>query len=153
MSVNSTDLVAFLNNELYENILIKLLAAGVSVSTISNALDLDSDYIQSLSPRRSLYMAESEELAEAMHKLAWRAYEEGMRILDEGTPAMRLRMVTSIQSASLRLLGSQDPHQFEELRSELRGLIAGIGGDNATILSEPASLGGETDDSEEGPNG
>jgi len=119
-----------------DEVVIKLLSKGASPVTVANLLDLDLDYVLSFRVTRSNILPQSEaEIGTMAHRLAMRAYEEANRILDEGTPAMKIRLITSIQGHYLRQMNNQTPKAFDEMRSELESLLHYVGTDSSDSRS------------------
>lgn len=121
----------------FDDVVAKMLSKGMSPVTISAVLDCDLAYVNSfiVNPDRSIPQSEDEIGIMAL-QLAKRAYEEANRILDEGTPAMKIRLITSIQPHYLRAMNNQAPKAFDDLREEMRKLLSDVGTDS----SEPGSI-------------
>ena len=68
--------------------------------------------------------------------LAVRSYNEAMAIFDEGTPAMKMRLILGIQGHYLKTMNQQSPRMLEEIRDELQALLSDVGVDS----SSPGSI-------------
>ena len=74
---------------------------------------------------RSTRVATAEELGQMAAKLAYRALEEGMRMLDEGSDANRLRLITAIASHPLRRMQTDTSKQFAAMQDLLDTILLG----------------------------
>ena len=72
-------------------------------------------------------------------KLAYRALEEGMRMLDEGNESLRLRLITALSQQPMRRMQTDTSEQFAAMRGLLDQILTGGGGftddgeDDATL--------------------
>ena len=87
----------------------KLLSLGYSPLTISLSLSIPIDKVQSLAPEYPIIT--DKELDSAMKVLAWRAWQEAMRMLDIGSPQMKMHIIKSVFARTMSLaspLGQKD---------------------------------------------
>jgi hypothetical protein len=125
-----------------EGMVVKLLERGMSPSHIANMLSVDLSYVQSFSTERLNRVSDAEEISVAMQHLIWRGFEEAMNILDEGTPAMKIRLIGTIQSHALRFLKQEQPKEFIEMQEEFSSMLSEMGADDTTdsIYDQPDAI-------------
>ncbi len=99
-----------------------LLKRGVEISVISDTLGIDPEQLYRLRQQYGLTVP-SDDITEAMSSLAWRAYEEGARILREGSPAQKMQLIRLMFSVMARQMGSQSPKETARLVDQFRDLI------------------------------
>lgn len=97
-----------------------------------------------LGEKHTILAPPDEQLAEAMRKLAWKAYEEGMLILECGSPQERTALIRLILSRTMSLVGTESTQHFEIMREEFMTMMEDIRG-SESILELP------TDDAEAVP--
>lgn len=102
----------------------RLFAEGMAPAQVSVILNIDiSELMPYATVEREALAADADQLTVGMAKFAWRAFEEGMRLLDEGTPAIKARLIGSAMGHTLRLLRTQSPKEFDDLRSEMAEIL------------------------------
>jgi hypothetical protein len=141
-----------------ENIIIRLLEVGVPPTAISKAFQVDVQAIKELSADLTITKYGTPEISEAMNYLVWRAYQEGLTILESAPSASRQRFIFTLLSSQSRILGKESPQSLERMRGELESLISQVGVDDPVVqsiyaTSEFSSVDGEADDPEEGFEG
>jgi hypothetical protein len=110
--------------EQQDKIVTRLLEAGYDATALSQALDIPIDDILPLVPpeRRRLVAADAQ-LAEAMRMVAWRTLEEVMKVLDEGSPAMKMKLLQKFGGDLARAITTTDKDEMEDLRNDFRELM------------------------------
>lgn len=108
----------------------QLLGKGMPPATVAMALDIPLELVQEYATARTTRTTDAEELTTAMNQFAWRAFDEGMRLLDEGTPAIKVRLISGAMGHTLRLLNAQSPKELEETRAELSSLLHAVSTDD-----------------------
>lgn len=122
----------------------RLLAKGLSPVDIANLLDLDLADIVAISGTvdRDTPTTDTDQLTTAMSQYAVRAFMEGMRLLDEGTIPVKLRLIQGAMSHTLRFLQTQSPKELDELRVEMSDILHSVSTDD----TEPNSIYGQYHD-------
>jgi hypothetical protein len=102
----------------------RLLDAGYDATSLSNALDVPLENILPLVPpeRRRLIAADAQ-LAEAMRMLAWRSIEETLRLLDEGSIPVKMKLLQKFTGDLARAIASTDHDDLEDMRADFRALM------------------------------
>ena len=115
----------------------KLLAKGLSPASIANLLDVDLAYIVSLSGTvvRETPTTDTDELTTSMSQYAVRAFQEGMRLLDEGNVAIKARLIQGAMGHTLRFLQTQSPKELDELRVEMSDILHSVSTDDSDANS------------------
>ena len=107
------------------NLVIALIEEGVSLAPIARATGLSIEDLAALPVGRRRNVADAEELGQMAAMLAWRALEDGMRILDEGSEAAKIRLITSIAGHPLRRMQTDTSKTLGALRGLLAEILAG----------------------------
>ena len=130
------------DNHEYDEVIVKLLAKGQSPSHVANLLDVDISYVQQFSTERLNRVSDTEEISVAMQHLIWRGFEEAMTILDEGSPMMKIRLISTIQSHALRYLKQEQPKEFITMQEEFANMLNEMGADDSTdsIYDNPDAI-------------
>lgn len=105
--------------------MVRLIEEGVSLAPISRATGIPIDDLAKLDVARKSEILSSDEIGQKAGKLANRALDEGMRILDEGTEATKLRLITSIAAHPLRRMQTDTSEQFNEMKTILETILMG----------------------------
>jgi hypothetical protein len=111
-------------------LIVRLLEEGVSLSPISRASgiaieDLEGAVAGIPGLSRSTRVATADELGQMAAKLAYRALEEGMRMLDEGTDTSRLRLITALSQQPMRRMQTDTSGQLNAMRRLLDTILLG----------------------------
>lgn len=103
----------------------RLFSRGMAPAQVAVTLGYDLEEVlpYSSTPKENT-AADVDQLTHGMAIFAWAAFQEGMRLLDEGTPAIKARLIGSAMGHTLRLLRTQSPKEFDELRSEMSDILA-----------------------------
>jgi hypothetical protein len=140
-----------------ESICVLLLEVGVPPTALSKAFQVDVVAIKELQAQLNIAKYGTAEISEAMNYLLWRAYEDGLNILESAPSASRQRFIITLLSRQSTILGKQSPEELERMRNQLSDLFSAIGAkpDPETGSIYTASpftpTDGTPDDSEEGP--
>lgn len=139
-----------------ESILRRLLAVGVPPTALSKAFNLDVTPIRELEATMHIEQYGTAEISEAMNFLIWRAFADGMDILDNAPSASRQRFITTLLSRQSSIVGKQSPEALARMRAELDSLYGHIGvadpqSGSIYATSPFTPTDGDTDDPEEGP--
>jgi hypothetical protein len=105
--------------------IVSLIEQGVSLAPIARATGIPVDRLAELPVARSTPVATNEELSQTSTRLAMRALEEGLRILDEGDTASRIRLITSVAGHPLRRMQTNQGKAVEEMKAMLRTILTG----------------------------
>jgi hypothetical protein len=126
----------------------RLLAAGYSPVALSLALRIDLDAIVELDPDTSKRDAPDDLIQDGLRILAWRTIEEASRILDEGTPALKLQLIKTFGSQMKDILGTRTSDEKDELKEQLDEILREMRGGIELV---PDPTGEATDYQNEGP--
>lgn len=121
------------------NIAERMLRHGIDAPTTADILDCELDSVYQLRETLNITV-DRDDVVEAMNRLAWRSYEKGMEILENGTPNMRMALIRMMISSMRGLMGSQSPKVMAELVAEFRESIE-LGEDEDDELAEPEEIG------------
>lgn len=104
----------------------RLLRVGVPPTAIANAFDMSPGPIKAMA--RNVRRAEygTDEMAEAHTFLAWLAYEELLKLIQSGSPEIRLKAAMQIQSKQMAATARQTPEEVNRARGEFAELVADI---------------------------
>lgn len=132
----------------------RLLAVDVPPTALAKAFDLDVEPIRELLIDMRVEKYGTAELAEAMHALMWKAYDDTISLMEKAAPSRRLQLNLALLSKASALVGGGTPdslqkmqHEFAELALETRG------SEMATGIYEPGPSDAPIDDPEERPVG
>lgn len=111
-------------------LIVRLLEEGVSLAPISRASgiaveDLEGAVAGIPGLSRSVRVASADELGQLAAKLAYRALEEGMRMLDEGNDSIRLRLITALSQQPMRRMQTDTSDQLNAMRKLLDTILLG----------------------------
>jgi len=144
------------------DIAMRLGARGFSPMDISEITGLPLTEVLTLPFQREVKEAEPEDIGIAMSHVAWRVYEEAMKILDSGNPTQKMALMRLVMSFTMRSMVNQPPHGQEELRAAFQELIRSnqlshTDPEDEDLIDsawveedEPNPLDGATDDPDEG---
>jgi LDH2 family malate/lactate/ureidoglycolate dehydrogenase len=123
--------------------IVNLIEEGISLAPISRASGIPVERLVALNVDRSTPVATAEELSGYSARLALRAIQEGMRLLDEGDMATKVRLITSISGFPLRRMQTDQGAAIETMRDLFADIMTG----GATTVDDPA----EDDVTEDAP--
>lgn len=106
----------------------KLLEAGYHPTTIALTLDIPIEECLEVAQGRREHVAVDDELRQGIRVLAFRTLEEAMRILDEGTPQMKMQLISKFGGDMARVLGKDDPNKLKNLRNDFYELMKEVRG-------------------------
>lgn len=112
------------------SLIVRLLEEGVSLAPISRASAIPIDDLEGAVAgipglSRSTRVASADELGQKAAKLAYRALEEGMRMLDEGNDSSRLRLITALAQQPMRRMQTDTSDQLAAMRKLLDTILLG----------------------------
>ena len=117
-----------------DEVIIKLLAKGISPAHVASLLDMPIDIVQQhAGTERSNRVTDAEEVSVAMQQLIWRGFEEAMKILDEGSPAMKIRLIGQIQGHALRFVRQEQPKEFLQMQEDFSKMLGEMSVDDTSI--------------------
>lgn len=123
----------------------RLLRAGYSPVALSLALRVDLDDVMELQPEERTHEHSPDSVIEdGLRILAWRTIEEASRMLDEGTPSIKMALIKTFGSDMRAALGAKGSDGLDEMRTEMAALMREIRGDSD--LGELGAVGSSTDD-------
>lgn len=128
--------MADLTDEQLADVLHRLLMVGVPPSALAKAFDLEVGGIRELQSQVRVEQYGTAELTEAMTYLIWQGYENALHMMNEGTPANRMRMTGMILSRSISIAGRQPPESMNKVRDLLLE-IAQANSDNGNLEPGP----------------
>jgi hypothetical protein len=138
-------------------IITRLLEVGVPPTAVANAFYIEVEAVKELQMDLRIERYGTAELAEAMHALMWKAYEDTLVLISQAPPARRLQLNMTLLAKAQSLVGNQAPDSIGRLQSELDGIMAET---RRTDAAEPTSSIYETgsadappDDPEKGSTG
>lgn len=106
------------------SIINRLLDVGVPPTAISNAFEVDVEAIKEIQMDRRTAKYGTAELAEAMHALMWKAYEDTLNLIKQAPPARRLQLNMTLLSKASTLVGSQTPDGVSKMLAEFGNLAS-----------------------------
>lgn len=126
---------------------INLLQLGVPATIIAKAFTIDTLVVKNLQAELRITHYGASEIAELLQGLMFTAYEEALKMIKTGTPAVRTRMVSLVLGKGLALVGRQSPEEFDRLRQELGGLLTDMQGNGKSpaLYADPDYSPGEED--------
>ena len=103
----------------------RLAAYGLSPATIATVFDLDVDKVRKAIDDIPVDQAvrADDELRTGVQRVAWRVVEETLLMLDEGSPQVKQRLITSLFTKMMGMLESEGVDQLSDLREELSLLV------------------------------
>lgn len=105
-----------------KDIAVKMMERGIDIPTIAEIVGTDQGTLQDIRSGLDITVKQ-DDVVEAMNRLAWAAYEKGLHILQEGTPAMQMRLIQMMLSQMRNLMGSQSPKQMAGLIQQFKDTI------------------------------
>lgn len=137
------------NNQITATI-INLLENGVPTTIVANAFNIDTLTIKGLLADLRVKKYGSSEIAELLQGLMFEAYEEAVRSIRHGNPAVKSRMIALVLSKAMALVGKQAPEEFERMRREVLGLMSDTNSERAmeSMFPDPEFSPSDTEDDE-----
>lgn len=105
--------------------MLRLIEEGVSLAPLARASGISLEELEQLPVARRSKVADAEELGQAAARLAWRAVQEGERLLDEGSEASRIRLITAITGHPLRRMQTDTSKTQAALQTLLEQILYG----------------------------
>lgn len=132
-------------HEPQDDLIRRLLRAGYSPVALSLALRVDLDDVMALQPEERTHEHSPDSVIEdGLRVLAWRTIEEASRMLDEGTPAIKMQLIKTFGADMRATLGAKNADQNEEMKTQLAALMRAIRGEED--LGELGAVGSSTHD-------
>jgi hypothetical protein len=103
-----------------------LLEENVPAETVARTLEIPLELVNSLPYARTTRIVEIDDVAVETAALIGLAIDQARDTLLNGTPAMRLRLITSLLGKAMSQLRNQSPKAMEALRKEVEKLSATI---------------------------
>lgn len=100
----------------------RMMRKGIDIPTISEVLDVDALDLEEFRSTLDIVI-NREDVVEAMNRLAWSAYEKGLRILNEGTPNSQMALIRMMLSNMRGMMGQQSPKVMAELIAQFKDTI------------------------------
>lgn len=139
------------------SIITRLLEVGVPPSALSKAFYVEVDAIKEMQMNLRIERYGTAELAEAMHSLMWKAYEDTLVLISQAPPARRLSLNMSLLAKASTLVGSQTPDGIARMQSEIDAMMAEArqtdAGQPTSSIYETGPSDAPPDDPEKGSTG
>lgn len=100
----------------------RMMRKGIDIPTISECLEIDPISLEDFRSTLDITIHQ-DDVVEAMNRLAWQAYERGLRILSEGTPNMQMALIRMMLSNMRGMMGQQSPKVMAELIAQFKDAI------------------------------
>lgn len=110
-------------NQYISELIVSLIQLGVPTTIVASAFEIDTLEVKNLQATLRIKQYGSSEIAELLQSLMFEAYEEAVRSIRTGSPAVKSRMISLILSKSLALVGKQAPETFERMRAEMADMF------------------------------
>lgn len=109
---------------------IRLLQNGQTPVFVANSFGLDLADVDGLGIERITPPMDPDELVAGISAYTRRALEEGMQMLNNATPAIKVRLIGGALGQALRMMGQTAPKELDELRDEMSELFTQVGTDS-----------------------
>lgn len=100
----------------------KMMQKGIDIPTISEILEVDVAELEELRTTIDLVI-KRDDIAEALNRLTWFAFERCLRILNEGTPNMQMMLIRMLMSNARGMSGQQSPKVMADLIAQFKETI------------------------------
>jgi hypothetical protein len=128
----------------------------VPPTAISKAFYVEVDEVKELQTNRRVEKYGTAELAEAVHYLMWKAYEDTLDLINTAPPARRLQINMNLLSKAQTLVGNQTPDGVLRIQAELDAMMSETrrtDSDPTSSIYETGSANAPPDDPEKGSTG
>ena len=107
-------------------VLARLASYGLSPATIATIFDIDVEKVRTAVTEIPVeaVVRDDDELRVGVRRVAWRVIEETMLMLDEGSPAVKQRMITKMMS----VLTEESSQDMSTLRDQLAIMVSEMSG-------------------------
>lgn len=128
-------------------VLSRLATYGLSPTTIATIFDIDVDKVRKAVDEVPVAAVtrDDEDLRAGVRRVAWRVIEETLLMLDEGSPAVKQKMITNLFTKMMGVLGEESTEDLSDLRADIQTLV----GEMATTPAPPEPEQGEPE--QDGP--
>lgn len=114
------------DNSPYYPQVVALLNEGVAPEKLARVFDLPIEHIEALPAARHITAINPEDIPAEVAKVISVVIDEAHNIIQNGTPAMKLRLIQSIFGKAMMQLRNQSPKAMEDLRAQMDTLTQGI---------------------------
>tara|TARA_Y100001951_G_scaffold45675_1_gene36032 strand:+ start:284 stop:691 length:408 start_codon:yes stop_codon:yes gene_type:complete len=107
-------------------VIAQLAAYGLSPGTIATIFDIDVEKVRKAVEELPVEAAvrDDGDLRTGVRRVAWRVIEETMLMLDEGSPAVKQRMITNLFTKMMTMLEEDSADDLSTLRTDLASLVS-----------------------------
>jgi hypothetical protein len=111
-----------MTNEERSDLVYALLKRSIPPTAVAGALDMDPDTVKGVLAHIRVEKYGTDEIAEAMTFLIWKAYEAALHEIEYGTPASKFRYMQLVLARSIGIAGKSTPETSEKIRSALEDM-------------------------------
>ena len=112
-----------MNADEFEDVVARLLEAGVPPSAIAKAFDIDPFVVKDKLNEVRVGKYGAAELSEAMAALQWEAFEQAREMIYNAPHTVRSRAIMGILSKTMSLTARQNPETLGNMRADLLELL------------------------------
>ena len=107
-------------------VIAQLAAYGLSPGTIATIFDIDVEKVRNAVEDLPIEAAvrDDGDLRTGVRRVAWRVIEETMLMLDEGSPAVKQRMITNLFTKMMSVLTEESSQDMSTLRDQLAIMVS-----------------------------
>jgi len=106
-------------------VLARLASYGLSPATIATIFDIDVEKVRTAVTEMPVeaVVRDDDDLRVGVRRVAWRVIEETMLMLDEGSPAVKQRMITNLFTKMMGVLTEESSEDMSTLRDQLAAMV------------------------------
>ena len=107
-------------------VLARLASYGLSPATIATIFDIDVEKVRTAVTEIPVeaVVRDDDDLRVGVRRVAWRVIEETMLMLDEGSPAVKQRMITNLFTKMMSVLTEESSQDMSTLRDQLAIMVS-----------------------------
>lgn len=107
-------------------VLARLASYGLSPATIATIFDIDVEKVRTAVTEIPVeaIVKDDDDLRVGVRRVAWRVIEETMLMLDEGSPAVKQRMITNLFTKMMGVLTEESSEDMSVLREQLAIMVS-----------------------------
>ena len=107
-------------------VLARLASYGLSPATIATIFDIDVEKVRTAVTEIPVeaIVKDDDDLRLGVRRVAWRVIEETMLMLDEGSPAVKQRMITNLFTKMMGVLTEESSEDMSVLREQLAIMVS-----------------------------
>ena len=107
-------------------VLARLASYGLSPATIATIFDIDVEKVRTAVTEIPVeaVVRDDDDLRVGVRRVAWRVIEETMLMLDEGSPAVKQRMITNLFTKMMGVLTEESSEDMSVLREQLAIMVS-----------------------------